>query len=250
MSQDKDGWVGIAFNTNTNMGGGDYVVGWGTPEGTPSVQQRHLGASAGPQLPELNKQQNLSNVSVAVTTSVVVDFTRALKTTDPLNLDLSKDGHGAKFDLLWAFGTRPSDNDPTFHGANHGAKTSINLFAASSCEPDKCPNHCSQHGVCNVKMCTCDAGYFGEDCSKHTLAGLTLPPGFNITYLASGVKNARTVTQSKATTNLFYVGSMTAGNLYAIKAGEKIVIGTKMNMPNGVVWHKGSLFVACAGALQ
>jgi len=31
----------------------------------------------------------------------------------------------------------------------------------------QCPGNCSSRGVCNGKTCTCDAGFFGSDCSQY-----------------------------------------------------------------------------------
>jgi len=35
-----------------------------------------------------------------------------------------------------------------------------------ACEASICPNSCSGHGTCNQASCTCDSGYYGEDCSS------------------------------------------------------------------------------------
>jgi glucose/arabinose dehydrogenase len=96
----------------------------------------------------------------------------------------------------------------------------------------------------------CAVGWDSFDCSLHDLSVMKLPAGFSIQYYASNVPNARQMTQSKKDPSILYVGSMTAGNVYAVVGGEgtlaseQITILTGLNSPNGVAWHEGSLYVA------
>jgi glucose/arabinose dehydrogenase len=78
---------------------------------------------------------------------------------------------------------------------------------------------------------------------------IKLPPGFEISIYASKVPNARSMTLSPNCR--LYVGTRRAGNVYAIldhnkdnKADEVITIAKGMNMPNGVAFRDGALYVA------
>lgn len=81
------------------------------------------------------------------------------------------------------------------------------------------------------------------------LETITLPPGFSISIYASNVPNARSMTLSPNGT--LFVGTRTAGTVYAVldrdrdsTADEVIVIAKGLNMPNGVAFHDGALYVA------
>jgi glucose/arabinose dehydrogenase len=74
-----------------------------------------------------------------------------------------------------------------------------------------------------------------------------LPAGFDIEVFATGVKNARSMALGDKGT--LFVGTRTAGNVYAIKhdgkqASKVTTIATGLNMPNGVAVRDGALFVA------
>jgi glucose/arabinose dehydrogenase len=78
---------------------------------------------------------------------------------------------------------------------------------------------------------------------------ISLPSGFEISLYADGVPNARSMALSPNGT--LFVGSRTEGNLYAVldqnqdnQADEIILLGQGMNMPNGVAFREGSLYVA------
>jgi glucose/arabinose dehydrogenase len=78
---------------------------------------------------------------------------------------------------------------------------------------------------------------------------IKLPPGFEISIYASRVENARSMTLGDKGT--LFVGSRRAGNVYAIvdrnrdsKADEVITLAEGLNMPNGVAFRGGSLYVA------
>ncbi|MGR3220380.1 MAG: PQQ-dependent sugar dehydrogenase [Candidatus Anammoxibacter sp.] len=78
---------------------------------------------------------------------------------------------------------------------------------------------------------------------------IRLPTGFHIDLYAQDVKNARSMALSPNGT--LFVGSRTAGNVYALvdsdgdkRADRKYVIAKGMNMPNGVAFRDGALYVA------
>jgi glucose/arabinose dehydrogenase len=78
---------------------------------------------------------------------------------------------------------------------------------------------------------------------------ISLPPGFEISYYARNVPNARSMTLSPNGT--LFVGTRSAGNLFAIldedqdyRADEVITLGEGMNAPNGVAFRDGALYVA------
>jgi glucose/arabinose dehydrogenase len=76
-----------------------------------------------------------------------------------------------------------------------------------------------------------------------------LPPGFSISVYASGVDEARQMALGPNGT--LFVGSMNAGNVYAVvdrdkdnRADEVVTIAKGLNMPSGVAFRNGSLYVA------
>ena len=78
---------------------------------------------------------------------------------------------------------------------------------------------------------------------------LTLPAGFSIEVYAPDVPNARSMARSPAGT--LFVGTRRAGDVYAVldrdqdqRADEVITIATGLNMPNGVAFRDGALYVA------
>ncbi|MFL6202263.1 MAG: PQQ-dependent sugar dehydrogenase [Thermoanaerobaculia bacterium] len=71
---------------------------------------------------------------------------------------------------------------------------------------------------------------------------IRLPPGFAIEVYADDVPNARQMALSPNGT--LYVGSMSAGKVYAVKDGKVHVIAQGLNMPSGIAWRDGSLYVA------
>jgi glucose/arabinose dehydrogenase len=78
---------------------------------------------------------------------------------------------------------------------------------------------------------------------------IELPPGFKIRLYAAGVPNARSLTMSPS--GVIFVGSRQAGKVYAVLdtdqdhvADEVITIAAELNMPNGVAFRKGALYVA------
>jgi glucose/arabinose dehydrogenase len=78
---------------------------------------------------------------------------------------------------------------------------------------------------------------------------ITLPPGFSIDVYATGVSNARQMALGEKGT--LFVGSRTARKVYAVvdqngdaKADRVVTIANGLNMPSGLAFRSGSLFVA------
>jgi glucose/arabinose dehydrogenase len=79
------------------------------------------------------------------------------------------------------------------------------------------------------------------------LADLRLPAGFEVDYFATNLRNARSMTLGAQGT--LFVGTRDAGVVYAIehdgrKAGKVHTIAKGLNMPNGVAFRDGALYVA------
>jgi glucose/arabinose dehydrogenase len=77
---------------------------------------------------------------------------------------------------------------------------------------------------------------------------IKLPPGFEISLFAGGVDNARSMALGPKGT--LFVSTRTAGNVYAVidankdnKADEVMTIAKGLNMPNGVAFRDGALYV-------
>jgi len=78
---------------------------------------------------------------------------------------------------------------------------------------------------------------------------LTLPAGFEISFFAKNVENARQMALSES--GIVYVGSRSAGKVYALKdqdndgkADQQWLIAEGLNLPSGIAWKEGSLYVA------
>ncbi len=78
--------------------------------------------------------------------------------------------------------------------------------------------------------------------------GLSLPPGFRITVFAR-IADARSL--ALASDGTVFVGTRRAGQVHALRdidgdgrADRHWVLARGLQMPNGVAWHKGSLYVA------
>lgn len=85
--------------------------------------------------------------------------------------------------------------------------------------------------------------------AKLELDQIRLPPGFHIAAYATGVDDARSLTLSPNYT--LYVGTRESGKVYAIPNADKDASGDRvieiahgLDMPNGVAFHDGSLYVA------
>ena len=78
------------------------------------------------------------------------------------------------------------------------------------------------------------------------LAKIKLPPGFKAELWAHGINNARAMTWGDKGT--LFVSSRVAGNVYAVvdKGGQREVkvIAKGLNLPNGVAFKDGTLYVA------
>jgi glucose/arabinose dehydrogenase len=86
----------------------------------------------------------------------------------------------------------------------------------------------------------------GTACSSELrLDTIKLPPGFQISLYAE-VPGARSMTLSPKGT--LFVGTRGAGKVYAIRTGDEtrkpVVIAEGLNMPNGVAFRNGALYVA------
>jgi glucose/arabinose dehydrogenase len=84
---------------------------------------------------------------------------------------------------------------------------------------------------------------------QQMLGKIKLPAGFKINLYARGVHNARSMTLSPNGT--LFVGTRKDGKVYAIldrdgdsEAESVITIASGLNMPNGVAFRDGSLYVA------
>ncbi len=84
---------------------------------------------------------------------------------------------------------------------------------------------------------------------KPELEDIRLPEGFSISVYAKGVRNARSMCWGDAGT--LFVGSRGEGVVHALRdmngdgtADEHVVIAEKLNMPVGVTFRNGSLYVS------
>jgi glucose/arabinose dehydrogenase len=75
---------------------------------------------------------------------------------------------------------------------------------------------------------------------------IKVPPGFKVSLWASGINNARVMTWGEKGT--LFVSSRVAGNVYAVtdSGGHRTVktIATGLNLPNGVAFKDGTLYIA------
>lgn len=78
---------------------------------------------------------------------------------------------------------------------------------------------------------------------------IKLPPGFHIGVFAEGVANARSLCYSPSGT--LFVGTRDKGSVYALRdtngdfvADKMYTLASGLNMPNGVAFRNGSLYVA------
>lgn len=81
------------------------------------------------------------------------------------------------------------------------------------------------------------------------LEQINLPDGYSITVFADSVENARSMDLSPS--GVLYVGTRSAGKVHALidsdgdgRADERYLIAEGLQMPNGVAFRDGSLFVA------
>ncbi|MFO3387660.1 PQQ-dependent sugar dehydrogenase [Legionella pneumophila serogroup 1] len=83
---------------------------------------------------------------------------------------------------------------------------------------------------------------------------LKYPPGFSVSIYAAPVSDAREM--ALGSKDMVFVGSRSAGKVYAVIPDKKNSHGTRvltiasgLNMPNGVAFHKGALYVAEIGRI-
>jgi glucose/arabinose dehydrogenase len=84
------------------------------------------------------------------------------------------------------------------------------------------------------------------------LRSLHLPPGFSIGVFSSAVPGARSMTLSPR--GILYVGTRDEGKVYALVGGpglaaaggapRVLTVASGLDLPNGVAWRDGSLYVA------
>ncbi len=81
------------------------------------------------------------------------------------------------------------------------------------------------------------------------LSDIVLPPGFTIDVYAPNVENARSLALGEKGT--LFVGTRSAGKVYAVldrnqdhKADKVITLAEGLNMPNGVAFKSGALYIA------
>src|SRR5580765_1037710 len=75
---------------------------------------------------------------------------------------------------------------------------------------------------------------------------IKVPPGFKVSLWAHGINNARMMTWGDKGT--LFVSSRVAGNVYAVvdkgATREVKTIAKSLNLPNGIAFKNGSLYVA------
>jgi glucose/arabinose dehydrogenase len=96
---------------------------------------------------------------------------------------------------------------------------------------------------------TTSAGMAQADTEKLPLSKLRLPEGFEISIYAEGIEEARSMALSPKGT--LFVGNRRKDKVYALvdtnqdyRADKVYVIASGLNMPNGVAFKDGSLYVA------
>lgn len=85
--------------------------------------------------------------------------------------------------------------------------------------------------------------------SNLPVSQIKLPPGFTIEVYATGLDNARQMAISPS--GVLFVGSRSAGKVYAVvdsnkdhRADRVVTIASGLNMPSGVAFKGGALYVA------
>ena len=102
-------------------------------------------------------------------------------------------------------------------------------------------------GDVTAKMAPVPAFPVPTPADKLPIAKIKLPPGFKVEVWASEILDARGMRQGEKGT-VFVSSLFVAGKIYAIteKDGKRTVktIAEKLFLPNGIEFHKGSLYVA------
>jgi glucose/arabinose dehydrogenase len=88
---------------------------------------------------------------------------------------------------------------------------------------------------------------FGAEAQRLPTDKIKVPPGFTVSVFASGLANARSMAWGDKGT--LFVGTQGAGKVYAVrhkdgKATQVFTLASGMNMPNGVAFRDGALYVA------
>jgi glucose/arabinose dehydrogenase len=90
--------------------------------------------------------------------------------------------------------------------------------------------------------------------SAAEMSDITLPPGFRIGVYAASVPNARQM--ALGPTNVVFVGSLGEGKVHAVVDGDGDgradavhVIASGLNMPSGVAFRDGALYVAAVNRI-
>lgn len=116
-------------------------------------------------------------------------------------------------------------------------------MSAMQCSNINPPSKAQARKMAESASASSDAGH------NLPLAAIKLPPGFKIDVFATGVKNARSMALSP--TGTLFVGTRDQGDVYAVKdnngdykADQVFVLATGLNMPNGVAFRNGDLYVA------
>jgi glucose/arabinose dehydrogenase len=88
------------------------------------------------------------------------------------------------------------------------------------------------------------------------LERLRVPAGFKVEVLTDAVPNARAMAlgRSENGRGVLYVGSMSAGKVYAVeldgaRAGRVHVIASGLELPAGLAWRDGSLYVSAVSRI-
>lgn len=102
-----------------------------------------------------------------------------------------------------------------------------------------------------LRLCMLAAGAMAAAAAlaadKLPLDRIKLPPGFEISVYTDQVPNARAMALGEHGT--LFVGSMRAGKVYAVRtrsgqAAETLTIATGLNLPVGVAFHAGALYIS------
>lgn len=90
--------------------------------------------------------------------------------------------------------------------------------------------------------------------SAADMSDITLPPGFRIALYAADVRNARQMALGPA--GIVFVGSLSEGKVYAVvdrggdhRADEVHVLARGLDMPSGVAFRDGALYVAAVSRI-
>lgn len=84
---------------------------------------------------------------------------------------------------------------------------------------------------------------YSQEENRLPLEEIKLPKGFHIEIYVDGIDNARAMAFAEDST--LFVGSRSAGNVYAVKPDKEVVlIDEDLQLPTGVEYYKGDLYVS------